>query len=122
MQLCRQYIAKVVNIELKDATINQILDIALKDENVIYDVYERQIVIQKSDIKLVNNQQVTMKVISGNVIDANGLPITGVAVMVKGTTIGITTDIDGKFKLSVPVDSKKLVFSGKISVFSDITT
>ncbi len=103
--------AKVVNIELMDATINQILDIALKDENVVYDVYERQIVIQKSGIKPVNNQQVTMKVISGNVIDANGQPITGVTVLVKGTTIGVTTDIDGKFKLSIPVDAKKLVFS-----------
>ena len=103
--------AKMVNIEIQEATINQVLDIALKDENVVYDVYERQIVIQKSGLKLVNNQQVTMKVISGNVNGANGQPITGVTVLVKGTAIGITTDIDGKFKLSVPVESKKLVFS-----------
>lgn len=37
--------------------------------------------------------------------------IPGVSVMVKGTTLGTVTDMDGKFELSVPNDAKTLIFS-----------
>ena len=37
--------------------------------------------------------------------------LPGVSVSVKGTTIGITTDIDGKYSLVVPQDAATLVFS-----------
>ena len=37
---------------------------------------------------------------SGIVLDASGAPIAGVAVSVKGTTNGVSTDLDGKFTLS----------------------
>lgn len=40
--------------------------------------------------------------ISGVVKDGTGEPVIGVTVVVKGTQIGTTTDIDGKFKLKVP--------------------
>ncbi len=50
--------------------------------------------------------------VSGIVTSAeNGMSIPGVSVMVKGTTIGISTDIDGKYTISVPADGKILVFS-----------
>lgn len=51
--------------------------------------------------------------ISGVVYDSNNEPLPGVAVVVKGTTKGSTTDINGKFMIgSLPDASKKtLVFS-----------
>lgn len=52
------------------------------------------------------------KVISGTVTGADdGMAIPGVTVMITGTTIGITTDLDGNFTLSVPVDAKSVSFS-----------
>ena len=51
------------------------------------------------------------KEISGTVSDSQGLPLPGVTVIVKGTTIGIVTNADGQFKLSVPADAKTLIFS-----------
>ena len=39
--------------------------------------------------------------ISGKVLDSNGVPVIGAAVMVPGTTTGVTTDIDGNFTLRV---------------------
>lgn len=52
------------------------------------------------------------KVISGNVTGADdGMPIPGVTVMITGTTIGVTTDLDGNYTLSVPVDAQTLSFS-----------
>jgi TonB-linked SusC/RagA family outer membrane protein len=41
----------------------------------------------------------------------DGTSIPGVSVMVKGTTLGTVTNLDGRFELNVPVDAKTLVFS-----------
>ena len=50
------------------------------------------------------------KPIKGTVVDATGEPLIGVNVSVKGTTIGIITDIDGKYTLEVSTNAT-LVFS-----------
>jgi len=57
------------------------------------------------------------KSISGKVTDSSGMGIPGAAVVVKGTTTGVTTDMDGKFTLSLPDDAKTLdiSFVGMIS-------
>ena len=50
--------------------------------------------------------------VSGTVTGAeDGMPIPGVSVIVKGTTIGTATDMDGKYTLNVPSDAQTLVFS-----------
>ncbi len=50
--------------------------------------------------------------ISGVVTDQTGEPLIGVAVIVEGTTIGASTDIDGYYSLDVPdAKGKTLVFS-----------
>jgi len=52
------------------------------------------------------------KEISGIVTSADdGGSIPGVSVSVKGTTLGTITDMDGKFRIKVPQDSKVLTFS-----------
>jgi TonB-dependent starch-binding outer membrane protein SusC len=50
--------------------------------------------------------------ISGRVTDAdNGEPLPGVAVLIKGTTVGTITNVDGVYTLSVPEDAQTLVFN-----------
>lgn len=51
--------------------------------------------------------QITGKVTSSE----DGNPIPGVSIVVKGTTVGTTTTIDGTYSLNVPVSSTTLVFS-----------
>ena len=52
------------------------------------------------------------KQITGTVTSSeDGLGIPGVSVVVKGTNVGITTDLDGKYSLNVPADATTLVFS-----------
>lgn len=48
--------------------------------------------------------------ITGTVKDANGEPIPGVTILLPGTTTGTTTDLDGKYSISVP-EGSNLVFS-----------
>lgn len=50
--------------------------------------------------------------ISGRVTDAKGEGIPGASVLIKGTTTGTSTDLDGNFKLKVGSDLDVLVFSG----------
>lgn len=48
----------------------------------------------------------------GIVISAeDGMPIPGVSVVVKGTTIGTSTDVNGSFTLTMPSNGGNLVFS-----------
>ncbi|MCC8170502.1 MAG: SusC/RagA family TonB-linked outer membrane protein [Parabacteroides sp.] len=56
-------------------------------------------------------QQRQERTVSGVVTDENGEPVIGAAVVVKGTTIGTTTDIDGIFRLAIPADAKTLQFT-----------
>lgn len=51
------------------------------------------------------------KTVTGTVLDEYGMGLPGVSVLVKGTTTGTATDIDGKFSLNVPNDQATLVFS-----------
>ena len=39
------------------------------------------------------------KSITGKVVDASGEPLIGVNVLVKGTTVGTITDVDGQYKI-----------------------
>lgn len=48
--------------------------------------------------------------VTGSVTDKSGEPLIGVYVMVKGTVIGTSTDVDGKYTISVPSDAS-LVFT-----------
>ena len=51
------------------------------------------------------------RVVTGTVLDEYDVGLPGVSVLVKGTTTGTATDIDGKFSLNVPNDQAVLVFS-----------
>lgn len=51
------------------------------------------------------------RTVSGTVVDATGEPLIGASILVKGTTTGAVTDIDGSFSLNVPEDRDVLVIS-----------
>jgi TonB-linked SusC/RagA family outer membrane protein len=52
------------------------------------------------------------RVITGKVIsDEDGLGLPGATVLVKGTTVGTTTDLDGNYSINVPAGSNVLIYS-----------
>lgn len=51
------------------------------------------------------------KTVTGKVTDVAGNPLPGVSVLVKGTTIGALTDVEGSFRLSVPASARTLSFT-----------
>jgi len=106
------YGSKEISGDFQDAKFDEVLKSICAQSNVDYEVRDRQIILKEKVIVLsLDQQQPQKKEISGIVKDSKGGPIPGATVLVKGTTIGITTDMDGKFQLSVPVDAKTLVVS-----------
>ncbi len=107
-----------VTLSVKDRTISDILDIALKGKGLAYEIDGKFILIYPADSNKKEElkqqiQQQQKKSISGTVRDAKGEPIIGASVVVEGTTNGVATDENGAFNLSVTTgNSIKVNFLG----------
>lgn len=101
---------KVDRLEMKQATLKQILDKLLLPLGFSYEIVDRSVVIKKRDEKSKETlvQSITIR---GKVIDIKKHPLPGVTVLVKGTTLGVSTSTDGSFKLEIPNKNVVLVFS-----------
>jgi|TARA_B110000908_G_scaffold67775_1_gene81889 hypothetical protein len=51
------------------------------------------------------------KIITGKILDANGISLPGVNVLLKNTSKGVITDFDGHYSIQVDSDKALLVFS-----------
>lgn len=49
--------------------------------------------------------------VSGSVVNSEGIGLPGVSIVVKGTTTGTVSDVEGNYRLVVPGNSEILVFS-----------
>lgn len=63
------------------------------------------------DAKILDNIEEDGFNVKGQVVDADGYPLPGVNVLVKGTNIGVITDIDGNYTLEAPYSNASIVFS-----------
>lgn len=103
---------KRININLQNATIDEILEKALEGQRVNYRILDRQVILTKAGVHFQDGYMVQQeKDVRGQVAGEDGQPIPGVSVVIKGTSTGTITDMDGRFSLvSVPPDAA-LVFS-----------
>lgn len=99
-----------VDINVSNQQVEKILDNLFAGTNVGYTILDRQIIIQPLN-HTTEVGSVQQKMISGVVKDDSGQPIPGVTVVVKGTTKGTLTDIDGKFQIEIAGNDKVLQFS-----------
>lgn len=63
----------------------------------------------KNDLSAVPDSQ--PRVVSGTVTEDTGEPLLGATVIVKGTSVGTVTDLNGRFSFTVPAAAEVLVFS-----------
>ncbi len=101
-----------VTKEFKDATVEEILDYCLKNTRYTYSIVNNIIVIKLKAPDEKEKKEIKERTIKGKVSDAKGEPLPGATIMIKGTTVGVASDINGEFKLTfVPMDSTVLVVS-----------
>lgn len=101
----------VEGVSVKDASIETALDAILKGQNISYKVENNIVYLSEKDgAPQQGNQQGKERTFTGQVSDDMG-PLIGVNVLVKGTSIGCVTDIDGNFKLTTTEANPVIVFS-----------
>lgn len=96
-----------VSVDAKNSSVSEILDQIVSGQNLKYELVNRYIVIS-AEGRSTMQQSVS---VSGTIKNEKGEALPGVTIVVKGTTTGTVTDVDGKYSLkNVPSDAT-LVFS-----------
>ena len=90
-----------VSLSAKKQTVNKILDQMFKGTDVSYSIVGRQIVISKVANKTSTAQQSKKWTLKGLLTDADGNPIVGASVMLKGTSTGVLSDVNGYYAIEV---------------------
>jgi TonB-dependent starch-binding outer membrane protein SusC len=97
--------SKRVTVNLKNVPLQQALNEILKDQGLDYSLVNNTIVIKVKEVVDPKDASTTLSTflttidVSGRVTDAEGNPLAGASVKVKGTTAGTTTDANGVFVL-----------------------
>ncbi|CAL1516376.1 TonB-dependent receptor [Chitinophaga sp. MM2321] len=100
-----------VTIDVKDATLLQVLDICVKNQPITYAVEDNDIVIMPIVVKQSSLPADTMNRVTGYVSDEKGQPLPNVSITIKGTRRGTTSDPGGHFTIQVPNRKSILLFS-----------
>ncbi len=100
--------SRKVSINVSNELITKVLDQLFTPFDIGYDIDGRSIFIYKQQAAVARPVPV-----SGRVTDASGQPIIGASVIVRGTTLGVSTDAEGRFSLEVlaPAASQTLEVS-----------
>ena len=84
-----------VSLNVRDVTIDQTMTRLLEGMELTYKKEQENVIVL---IRKTQSKQLTKKV-TGTVVDANGEPIIGASIVIKGESHGTITDFDGKFAL-----------------------
>ncbi|HJA15238.1 MAG TPA: carboxypeptidase-like regulatory domain-containing protein, partial [Candidatus Butyricimonas faecavium] len=99
---------KRVTLDVKEVTVDAALTKLFEGTSFEYK-FEMQSIVIKKKVERFANKKV---MVNGQVVDKAGNALPGVAVLMKGTTVGTATDVDGKFKFLAPREEDLvLVFS-----------
>lgn len=88
-------------IRVENKSLDETLSILFKDTDIVWKVSEASVYLSHKNSK---SAEKGSENIVGTVKDINGNPIIGAGVLVKGTTMGASTDLDGKFSISLTGD------------------
>lgn len=95
-----------LTVKEQDKAVNEILRACLQNTGLGFEISGNAVVIKRG-------MQVTEgRKITGKVVDGKGNPLPGVTVVIKGTSLGTVTGIEGDFAVTLPVgDGHALLFS-----------
>ncbi len=99
-------VGRATDIQVEKASIQEVLEKLFAGSGVKYHIVDRQIVLSPDGAGSVQQKTVT-----GKVTDSDGEPLPGVTVIIKGTTTGVITAVDGSFSLRNVSSDAVLVFS-----------
>ena len=95
-----------VTVNKDNAPLEEVLREVLSPKGFDFSIEDRTVIIRKAGISL---QQQEETVVRGTVKDEKGQPLPGVTVLFKGTTIGVVTDNDGHYDVTLPTGTKPIL-------------
>ncbi len=105
---------RTVNVNFENSSVEKILESTFKGTNVKFIFLDDKLILLSTEAKQEKEeleQQIPVKTVSGKVSDGEGEPLPGVSVVIKGTTTGTITNVDGEYSIgNVPGDAT-LLFS-----------
>ena len=97
-----------ITVDVKEVSLDSVMKEVLKGTGLRYRIQDRIILLEKAP--QVSNEK-RFREIKGKVRDDRNESLPGVTVLIKGTSIGVSTDIDGNFSLNVPEGNDLLLIS-----------
>ncbi|KAB6181396.1 STN domain-containing protein, partial [Bacteroides xylanisolvens] len=91
-------INRVISIKVTKESLNNVMNQLFRGVNVSFSIVDNHIVLSAKSNKE-EQQKKTPITASGTVTDSKGEPLIGVSILVKGTSNGTITDMDGNFKI-----------------------
>lgn len=92
-----------------EGTIDEVLKVLFKDSNVNYVIQGKEIIFKVNE-KHAIEQQRGNRTVTGIVTDAqDGSPIIGASIMLKGTTTGVITDVNGHYSIQIPTQRSAIL-------------
>lgn len=103
-------LSKLISVNVENQPLDRVLPDILKNSSIGYKVSGVNLILTKKEKQTESDQPM---VVSGRVVDVNNVPIIGATVMVKNTTTGVSSGVDGDFSISItnPSTSSALVFN-----------
>lgn len=95
-----------VSVDYNNESIHTILNALFTGKDIVYEILENRIILKKGN----TTGETSQKRITGIISDTNNEPLIGVSVVVKGTSNGTTTGMDGKYFINAN-ENDVLVFS-----------
>lgn len=104
---------KVVFVNVKETPVSQVMTEVMAATNLKYRFVEESgiFIISVKDDPLAKAEAPMLRTVSGNVVNSQGEPLSGVSVQVKGFNKATTTAANGFFSIDVEDNAKSLVFS-----------
>lgn len=97
---------QLVSVNADGESLESILNEVAVQAGVKYEISDRQIILKESANAAPRTSSQQTKTVSGVITSANGEPVPGATIVVKGTSNGTITDFDGKYSISnVPADA-----------------
>ena len=97
------------SLDVSGVPVEEALRILFKNSNYDFEYKDQRILIVLKSIPQTEAKK--DRTVKGVVLDQSGTPLPGTTVLLKGTTLGVATDVNGSYSLQIPQGNQTLVFS-----------
>ena len=98
-------LSRLVDIHVTDCPLEEALGKLFAGTNISYQIKPNGVILLSPSAR----PSYGPASVRGVVTDVTGMPVIGASVLVKGTTVGVSTDVDGAYELQIPASDTSAV-------------